>query len=349
MKEELRTTQAPRCLLCGEPGRPLYSGLRDRVSSVPGEWSIARCPNASCGLLWLNPMPAREDLHRVYETYYTHVERPRPGGALGWLFAAAKRGYVANHFRYEKTASRLDRMLGLLAWLYPGRPAELDFSIMWLKAPPARPSVGCIGRLLDVGTGNGWLLEHMNALGWKAEGLDFDPRAIELARAKGLTVYTGGLLDARFAPASFDAVTMSHSIEHVHDPVEWLSEARRILRPGGRLAIATPNTRSFLHRRFHEHWFPLEPPRHLHLFNRQALESALRRSGFGRFRLFTSSRDAAGVFLASLSIRRSGRCDVRIAPPRARRVAGRMIQLAELQRTLVDPDAGEDLVALAER
>ena len=340
MKEELRTTQAPRCLLCGEPGRPLYSGLRDRVSSVPGEWSIARCPNASCGLLWLDPMPTREDVHRVYESYYTHAEPRRRGGALAALFAAAKRGYVANHFRY-RTATRLDRIVGLLAWLYPGRPAELDFSVMWLEAPP--------GRLLDVGTGSGWLLEHMSALGWKAEGLDFDPRAIELARARGLTVHRGGLLDARFAPESFDAVTMSHSIEHVHDPVAWLSEARRILRPGGRLAIATPNTRSFLHRRFGEHWFPLEPPRHLHLFNRQALESALRKSGFRQFRLFTSSRDAAGVFFASHAIRKSGRYDAGSAAPSGWRFAGRLVQLAELQRSLIDPDAGEDLVALAAR
>jgi hypothetical protein len=37
------------------------------------------------------------------------------------------------------------------------------------------------------------------------------------------------------------------------------------------------------------------------------------------------------------------------APPGARRIAGRMVQLAELQRMLVDPDAGEDLVALAVR
>jgi 2-polyprenyl-3-methyl-5-hydroxy-6-metoxy-1,4-benzoquinol methylase len=340
VKEALRTIEVPRCTVCGELGRALYGGLRDRVFSVPGVWSIARCPQASCGLLWLNPMPSQEDVHRVYESYYTHVAPPRRRGALGRLLAAAKRGYVANHFDYQATG--LDRALGLLAWLYPGRPAELDFSVMWLHGERR-------GRLLDIGAGSGWLIENMNALGWKAEGLDFDPRAVELARARGLTVHRGGLLEAGFEPESFDAVTMSHNIEHVHDPVAWLAEARRVLRPGGRLALATPNTRSYLHRRFREHWFPLEPPRHLHLFNRQSLDAVLQRAGFTQYRLFTSSRDAPGVFLASRAIRKSGRCDANAGAAGADRLRGRMVQLRELQAMLLDSDAGEDLVAMALR
>jgi len=334
--QPLRTIDVPRCMVCGEPGRTLYGGLRDRVSSVPGTWSIARCPRAGCGLLWLNPMPSPEDVHRVYEVYYTHAAPARRRGAIGRLTAAAKRGYVANHFGYE--AGAFERALGLPAWLYPGRPAELDFSVLWLHA-------GKHGRLLDVGAGSGWLIENLSALGWRAEGLDFDPRAVELARARGLTMHLGGLLDAGFEPESFDAVTMSHNIEHVHDPVAWLAQARRLLRPGGRLALATPNTASYLHRRFREHWFPLEPPRHLHLFNRRSLDAVLRKAGFAEYRLFTSSRDAAGFLSASRSIRESGRCDANARPAGADRLWGRMVQLREL----LDADAGEDLVALAVR
>jgi len=335
---EIRTVHAPGCLLCGEPGRTLYASLRDRLFSAGGTWSILQCPGASCGLLWLDPMPALEDVHRVYASYYTHAEERPRGGLRDRLFAAAKRGYVANHFGYD--AGAIERLLGLLPWIYPGRCAELDFSVMWLNADRR-------GRLLDVGAGSGWLVEHLSSLGWDAEGLDFDARAVERARTRGLKVHHGGLPEQRFPEASFDAVTMSHSIEHVHDPVGWLAEARRVLRPGGRLAIATPNTRSLLHRRFREHWFPLDPPRHLHLFNRAALESALRKAAFERVRLFTSVRDANGAFLGSRSIRRRGRYDMTQPGGRVTRIWARAIQVREAGRLIFDGDAGEDLVALA--
>ena len=157
------------------------------------------------------------------------------------------------------------------------------------------------------------------------------------------------LPEQRFPAASYDAVTMSHSIEHVHDPVGWLAEARRVLRPRGRLALATPNAHSLLHRRFGRHWFPLEPPRHLHLFNRRALASALRKAGFGRFRVFTSARDAVGVFLASRAIRSRGRFDVLARATRSQRLCARAVQLQEAVLLRLDPDAGEDLVAIVER
>jgi SAM-dependent methyltransferase len=338
VSREIRTVPVPRCLLCGQPGRVLYSALRDRLFSAEGTWSIAQCDRAKCGLLWLDPMPAPEDVHRVYASYYTHVEERPRDGLLDRLFAAAKRGYVANHFGYEARA--IERLLGLLPWIYPGRRSELDFSVMWLRG-------GKRGRLLDVGAGSGWLVEHLSSLGWQAEGLDFDARAVERARARGLKMHHGALPEQKFSEASFDAVTMSHSIEHVHDPVGWLAEARRVLRPGGQLAIATPNTRSLLHRRFREHWFPLDPPRHLYLFNRDALATALDKAGFKSLRIFTSVRDANGAFLGSRSIRRSGRYDMMAPGRKLARLWARVIQVGEAERLIFDGDAGEDLVALA--
>jgi len=336
----MRTTDVSKCILCAEPGRFLYGRLRDRLFAVPGDWSILQCPEPTCGLLWLNPVPVPEDIGEAYETYYTHNVELRRAGALRVFLDAAKRGYIANRYGYE--ASPIERVAGLLPWIYPGRVSELDFSVMWLEA-------GRRGRLLDVGTGSGWLVEHMRSLGWAAEGVDFDPRAVERARSRGLNVALGGLREQRFPDESYDAVTMSHSIEHVHDPVGWLVEIRRVLKPGGRLVLATPNTRSLFHRRFGEHWFALDPPRHLHLFNRAALDRALRRAGFERFRLFTSVRDAYGAFIRSSHIRKHGRHDMTARLPAAARAIGRVAQLGEAARMLVDSDAGEDLVAVAER
>jgi len=342
MTPGIRAEPRPACTICGAAGAALYEALRDRLFSAPGEWSHRRCTNRSCGLIWLDPMPLAEDIHLAYASYYTHAQPQARRGALARLFDAAKRGYLAQRYGYVDGVSLAARAAGLLAWIYPGRAAELDFSVMWL--PPAER-----GRLLDVGAGSGWLVAQMAALGWKAEGLDFDARSVEAARERGLTMHAGGIAEQGFADASFDAVSFAHSIEHVHDPVGWLAEARRILRPGGRLALATPNTRSLLHRRYGADWFALDPPRHLHLFNRSALDAALRKAGFERFRLFTSIRDANGAWLGSRAIRRVGRFDMTATRPAHGAFLGRMVQLIELGAKLFDPDAGEDLVAMAER
>jgi predicted SAM-dependent methyltransferase len=164
-----------------------------------------------------------------------------------------------------------------------------------------------------------------------------------------LTFHLGSLGDRRFPDEEFDAVTMSHSLEHVHDPVAWLREARRIIKPDGQLTIATPNARSLLHRKFGADWFALEPPRHLHIFNRLALGAALRQAGFERFVIFTSIRDVNGAWHGSRSIRRSGRHDMLVPPPHAIRFAGRLVQLGVGIRKIFDPDAGEELVAVVQR
>jgi SAM-dependent methyltransferase len=287
-------------------------------------------------------MPLAEDIGLAYEQYYTHAAQTPGRDMLSTLFAAAKRGYLANMWGYGQGVSAAKRIMGLLPLIYPGRKTELDFSVMWLDARHT-------GRLLDVGAGSGGLVERMNALGWCAEGLDFDRQSVENGRARGLRLHLGGLPDQQFPEQSFDAVTMSHSIEHVHDPVGWLAEARRILKRGGRLSIATPNARSFLHRRFGESWFALDPPRHLHLFNRDTLRSALHKAGFERLSISTSVRDVNGAWRGSRAIQREGRYDMLSRAPRGLLLASRLVLLAIAARALIDPDAGEDLIALAQR
>jgi SAM-dependent methyltransferase len=98
-------------------------------------------------------------------------------------------------------------------------------------------------KLLDIGCGTGWLAEQFASY----TGIDASPEAVETARGLGRNVIQvhadAGL---PFADAAFDAVVMKDLLEHVADPVAAVREARRVLRPGGRLFASSPDAQRWV-------------------------------------------------------------------------------------------------------
>src|SRR5690606_25009951 len=82
------------------------------------------------------------------------------------------------------------------------------------------------GRVLEVGSGAGALLQRLHALGWETEGQDVDPSAASIHN-NDITVHLGELKALSLPSESYDAVVMNHVIEHVHDPVSLLQECHR--------------------------------------------------------------------------------------------------------------------------
>jgi SAM-dependent methyltransferase len=161
------------------------------------------------------------------------------------------------------------------------------------------------GALLDVGCGNGRFLSLMREAGWEVRGVEPDPVAAKIAQEEnGIPVTVGALDHAELADESFDAITLNHVIEHVHDPVALLSQCRRVLKPHGTAVIVTPNIESFGHETFGPCWRGLEPPRHLHLFSLRALRNCCERAGLRIQVLRTSARSARGIRRGSEAIKR---------------------------------------------
>lgn len=348
--DRIRSIAAPSCAFCGCRGRELYQDLSDRCFSAPGQWNLKRCPNPECGELWLDPMPIPEDIGRAYETYYTHVRDSsiaEPTKLAGKIVQTIRRGYLARKYGYETIASgdvseTFSRFLGLLAYLNPFRREWLDFSMMYLSRVQD-------GRLLEVGCGSGGMLKGFANQGWQATGVDFDPVAVAACQSKGLRVELGTLEAQLYSRSSFDAVVMSHVIEHVHDPIALLSECRRILAPGGRLSLVTPHIDAFGHRLFRSSWFCLDPPRHLHLFSVKSLRTALREAGFTRVRIFTTMRAASENFIASRSIQRTGRFQMGSAHNATETVVGTLLQWIGWILLKFGFVVGEELVAIAQK
>lgn len=339
-REQIQVERVRSCTLCGAPGRPLYSALRDRLFYAPGEWGFKKCANPRCRLVWLDPRPVEDDIPKAYSSYYTHrsddapTSSPRP-----WfrrLLERARWGYLAGAFGYPQTG-RGSAVLGQVMRLRPLRRGDLDFSVRYLPVSEG-------GRLLDIGCGDGRFLAFMQSLGWSCEGLDPDPVAVNRARRRSVDVRLGHFDASTYPRASFDAVTAAHVIEHVIDPTRFLANCKRVLKPGGRLVIVTPNSESLGSRLFGSAWLHWDPPRHLHVFNRPLLTQVAEVAGLRGCDTRTTGREANGVFLASQSIRHYGRYEESTPRSRTSRFWTGALQLAEWAALQARPDLGEEIV-----
>lgn len=283
-----------RCPICGCGERVLvYQGLEDRVFfCAPGQWSLYEC--GGCHSLYLNPRPTPSTIGAAYASYYTHqptgnvpVDEMRRGRRYR---RAVANGY--RNWRYGTAERPAVRVAAPLVLLAPVRRTAVDVQLRHL--PRNRPGA----RLLDVGCGSGEFLSWATRAGWKAFGLDPDPAAVWAARSKGLNVFCG-TIEAVRADGPFDVVTLSHVLEHVHDPRSLLRGVYELLKPGGIVWVDTPNVGSYGHRFFGAAWRGLEPPRHLVLFNHRSLRRLLTEAGFVVERV-VARPDAAGfMFPAS--------------------------------------------------
>lgn len=339
----IRTERQSRCVVCGRGGEVEYRDLPDRLFGASGLWSFRKCDDPACGTLWLDPRPTREDIGKAYAQYYTHQDVGHASPVkrivrfLARERAAARFGYATSQLPWPGK-----HLASGLAALYPGLGEHLDLMIRYLDAPPANQH-----RLLDVGCGDGEALDILRRLGWQTTGVEVDGKAVASARARGLDVRQGHLQDAGFAEHSFDVTTSSHVIEHVHDPLEFLREQRRILKPGGRLIAVTPNVEGPMHKTWGKHWLGLDPPRHLALFTRSSLRRLASAAGFSRIQIVTTARAVALVQITSTKMRDEGTWRHMSWPGLPIWLKAQLLQLATTLRVKAGRLEGEELVLIA--
>lgn len=141
------------------------------------------------------------------------------------------------------------------------------------------------GALLDIGVGTGVFMEIAQKRGFDVAGLDVSSYAIKevgkrlgIKSAKKLVV--SELHDKIFPENTFDVVNMRHSIEHVKEPAKVLRNVYKILKPGGVVAIATPNSFGWHAKVFKELWPHWSVPYHIQFFSKQSLEEVVKKTGF---------------------------------------------------------------------
>jgi SAM-dependent methyltransferase len=124
------------------------------------------------------------------------------------------------------------------------------------------------GRVLDVGAGEGALLDALRRQGREAVGLERASRRQDVRET-----------DVTEVEGEWAAIVFWHSLEHLLRPEAALRHAAGLLCPGGVLAIAVPNSASLQAAAFGDRWLALDPPRHLVHLRAGALTERLRRLG----------------------------------------------------------------------
>ncbi|PTX99472.1 hypothetical protein DB346_16670 [Verrucomicrobia bacterium LW23] len=158
--------------------------------------------------------------------------------------------------------------LSAFDWYYMTDKWEYDVAARLLS--PGR-------RVLEVGCGAGAFVRQAARRTGSATGLEINPRTEEVAGVEGVTIRRQMLADflaqaperARddAAAGPFDVVCSFQVLEHIAQPMDFLRDCVRAVKPGGRLLLGTPNASGFLRR---SHNLLDLPPHHMGHWNARA-------------------------------------------------------------------------------
>lgn len=183
---------------------------------------------------------------------------------------------IGEYYRSENYISHTDTSTGLINGLY---------KIVRKKTLKKKRKLVCRitgkkqGNLLDVGSGTGYFIHEMKKYGWAVTGLEPDAGARKIAREE----FNCELNDTDqlpvLAPRSFDAITLWHVVEHVHELHHYMERLKALLTQDGRLVIAVPNYTCLDASVYKEYWAAYDVPRHLYHFSPLSMKNLVQKHG----------------------------------------------------------------------
>lgn len=184
---------------------------------------------------------------------------------------------IGAYYQSADYISHSDTQTGLVNRLYHSVRNHTLVTKQKLLQRITGKNTGC---LLDVGAGTGAFVNTMQQAGWKVTGLEPDAIARKKAAEKhGLSLLSPEEL-YHLQAGQFDAVTLWHVLEHVHDLHGYFERFAEVLKPGGKLVIAVPNYTSYDAAVYKQYWAAYDVPRHLYHFSPVSMEKLGVSKGF---------------------------------------------------------------------
>lgn len=188
------------------------------------------------------------------------------------------------------------------------------------------------GSLLDLGCSSGGFLQAVASPSWRLYGIEMSESVARRAEsASGAQVFVGDILDAPFAPESFDVITCFHVFEHLYEPRAVLKKVAGWLKPGGLFYVMVPNIDSAGAKIFKTYWYALELPRHLSHFSPKSLSGLAKSVGLEVESLTTNREpfiESSVRYWVDERFRRAGRPRTSLAKLRTPSIPYRLVRKA---------------------
>lgn len=230
------------CPLCSSESISLHFSCNDHFISRK-DFAVYKCHD--CGFLFTQDYPDEAEISTFYESeeYISHSDTSK--GFSNRLYQSARS-------------------------IMLGRKKVLIEKITLLKK----------GKILDIGSGTGYFASTMKKEGWQVNGIEINEKARKFSVTNfGLDAYPPDKI-SEYESNSFDCITMWHVLEHFHNPDEYISEIKRLLKPGGVCVVALPNSNSYDAKYYRQFWAAWDVPRHLWHFEPSTFRIFTEKSGF---------------------------------------------------------------------
>lgn len=137
------------------------------------------------------------------------------------------------------------------------------------------------GVLLDVGAGDGrFALAARKSGRWQVVGSELSSDLVQRLKNAGVDARCGEIDAIGLARESVDVIWVSHVLEHLPNPADFLAKALGLLKRGGVLVILVPSNRSLRARLGLSTWHYVNPPGHLWGFRPSTVKALVSRCGF---------------------------------------------------------------------
>ena len=230
------------CPLCSSGKISLFHKCTDYLLSRE-EFDLNKC--SDCGFVFTQQYPDELDIGRYYESddYVSHDDKAK--GFLNRLYLQAR------SLMLKRKRRIIEKTTGITK-----------------------------GRILDIGCGTGYFAATMKESGWDVTGIEPNLKAREFTTRQFAIDVIGPELISQLPSGGFDCITMWHVLEHFHDPSSYMTEIKRLLKPGGVCLSALPNCGSSDAKHYGETWAAYDVPRHLWHFTPETFRVFAEKAGF---------------------------------------------------------------------